>query len=100
MAVDQPKPADAARPAHDGPAVVASETAKPGTPAKPGDPAKPGAAAESELDDLKRKFREALDRKHSSHSAANAEGAQDTGKVHGAHGPAASRRSFRRKSGG
>ena len=49
---------------------------------------------------MKRKFREALDRKHGSHSAANAEGAQDTGKVHGAHGPAASRRSFRRKSGG
>ncbi len=95
MAVDQPKPADAAHPADDGPAGVASETAKPGTPA-----AKPGAPAESELDDLKRKFREALDRKHSSHSAANAEGAQDTGKVHGAHGPAASRRSFRRKSGG
>ncbi len=95
MAVDQPKPADAERPADDGPSGVASETAKPGTPV-----AKPGAPAESELDDLKRKFREALDRKHSSHSAANAEGAQDTGKVHGAHGPAASRRSFRRKSGG
>ncbi len=95
MAVDQPKPADAARPAQDGSAGVASETAKPGTPV-----AEPDASAETELDDLKRKFREALDRKHSSHSAANAEGAQDTGKVHGAHGPAASRRSFRRKSGG
>jgi len=49
---------------------------------------------------MKRKFREALDRKRGSHAAANAEGAQDTGKVHGSHGPAASRRSFRRKSGG
>ncbi len=99
MAVDQPKPADAAQ---DGPAGVASETAKPGTPtAKPGTPtAKPGTPANSELDDLKRRFREALDRKRGSHAAANAEGAQDTGKVHGSHGPAASRRSFRRKSGG
>jgi hypothetical protein len=53
---------------------------------------------ESDLDDLKRKFREALDRKRDAH--ASAEGAQDTGRVHGAHGPAVSRRSFRRKSGG
>jgi Family of unknown function (DUF5302) len=52
-----------------------------------------------EIDDLKRKFREALDRKKDRHTA-NAEGAQATGKVHDAHGPASSRRSFRRKSGG
>jgi Family of unknown function (DUF5302) len=57
-------------------------------------------AAKSELDEVKRKFREALDRKHSAHGSANAEGAKDTGKVHGSHGPAATRRSFRRKSGG
>ena len=94
MAVDQPKPADAARPADDGPSGVASETAKPGPTTKPDGPAKP------DLDEMKRKFREALDRKRGSHAAANAEGAQDTGKVHGSHGPAASRRSFRRKSGG
>ena len=53
-----------------------------------------------ELDEVKRKFREALERKRSAHASANAEGAQDTGKVHGSHGPAATRRSFRRKSGG
>ncbi len=47
---------------------------------------------------MKRKFREALERKRSGH--ASAEGVDHTGKVHGAHGPAASRRSFRRKSGG
>ncbi len=52
----------------------------------------------ADLDDMKRKFREALERKRSSH--ASAEGVDHTGKVHGAHGPAASRRSFRRKSGG
>jgi Family of unknown function (DUF5302) len=46
---------------------------------------------------MKRKFREALERKRSTH--ASAEGADHTGKVHGSHGPAASRRSFRRKSG-
>jgi len=54
--------------------------------------------AASELDELKRKFREALDKKRGAH--ASAEGAHDTGKVHGSHGPAVSRRSFRRKSGG
>ena len=59
----------------------------------------PSPEAKPELDDVKRKFREALERKRGAHASANAEGAQDTGKVHGSHGPAASRRSFRRKSG-
>jgi Family of unknown function (DUF5302) len=55
--------------------------------------------AQPDLDEVKRKFREALDRKRA-HATAGAEGqAQDTGKVHGAHGPASTRRSFRRKSG-
>jgi hypothetical protein len=67
------------------------------------DDAPPGPEAkseevESDFDDMKRKFREALERKHSAH--ASAEGAQDTGKVRGTRGPAVSRRSFRRKSGG
>jgi hypothetical protein len=53
-----------------------------------------------DLDEMKRKFRAALDRKRGTHASANADGAQDTSKVHGSHGPAASRRSFRRKSGG
>jgi len=56
--------------------------------------------AKPDLDELKPKFREALERKRGAHASANAEGAQDTGKVHGSHGPATSRRSFRRKSGG
>ena len=56
------------------------------------------ADAKPDFDELKRKFREALDRKRGDH--ASAEGAHDTGKVHGSHGPAVSRRSFRRKSGG
>ncbi len=97
MAVDQPKPADAARAADDAPSEAAP---KPDSPAKPDSPVKPDSTAKPDLDDMKRKFREALDRKRGSHATANAEGAQDTGKVHGSHGPAASRRSFRRKSGG
>jgi hypothetical protein len=51
-------------------------------------------------EDVKRKFREALQRK-TSRGSAQAEGAEraDAGKVHGAHGPESGRRSFRRKSG-
>ena len=67
------------------------ETAAPQAAAAEEAPAKPG------LDETKRKFREALERKRGNH--ASAEGADHTGKVHGSHGPATSRRSFRRKSG-
>lgn len=66
-------------------------------------PSGPGTGqqdAKPDLDEVKRKFREALERKRGAHASANTEGAQDTGKVHGSHGPAATRRSFRRKSGG
>jgi uncharacterized protein DUF5302 len=55
------------------------------------------APAKPDLDETKRKFREALERKRGNH--ASAQGANNTGKVHGSHGPATSRRSFRRKSG-
>ncbi|HTX26702.1 MAG TPA: DUF5302 domain-containing protein [Streptosporangiaceae bacterium] len=65
---------------------------------EPSDAAEPEAAG-ADLDDMKRKFREALDRKRGAQASANAEGAHDTGKVHGSHGPASVRRSFRRKSG-
>jgi Family of unknown function (DUF5302) len=79
----------------------ASTTAAPMTAAA--ETAAPHAAAEeaptkADLDETKRKFREALERKRSDH--ASAQSADHTGKVHGSHGPAASRRSFRRKSGG
>ena len=60
------------------------------------------AAAEpdpSDLDETKRKFREALERKHQAHSEGQGKGGRDGGKISGAHGPAASRRNFRRKSG-
>jgi hypothetical protein len=52
-------------------------------------------------DELKRKFREALERKRRAQADANAAGqGKESSKVRGTHGPAASRRSFRRKSGG
>jgi uncharacterized phage protein gp47/JayE len=55
-------------------------------------------AAEPE-DDLRRKFREALDRKnHASH--ASAAEAESTGKAVAGHTNAKTQRMFRRKSGG
>lgn len=61
---------------------------------RPEDEERPG-------DEMKRKFRAALDRKHSQLAEHNSRQAgKGGGKVQGAHGPAQSRRSFRRKSGG
>jgi hypothetical protein len=63
----------------------------------------PGTAQDGggkpELDEVKRKFREALDRKRQIHAEGSGQGGRDAGKIHGAHGPAAGRRQFRRKSG-
>ena len=56
-------------------------------------------AKPTDIDEVKRKFREALDRKHQAHADGSAQGSRDPSKIHGAHGPAGSRRSFRRKSG-
>jgi hypothetical protein len=92
MAVDKTRPAGA--PADDAPAEpVPSDEHGPDEHG-----AEHGTGANADLDEMKRKFRAALDRKRGTHASADA--AQDTGKVHGSHGPAASRRSFRRKSGG
>ncbi|WP_263008699.1 DUF5302 domain-containing protein [Nonomuraea phyllanthi] len=50
---------------------------------------------------MKRKFREALERKRNQHAGSGAGGrGGDPSKIHGTHGPAANKRSFRRKSGG
>jgi Family of unknown function (DUF5302) len=68
--------------------------------AGPGDEVSPGDGASAE-DEARRKFREALDRKRAKETGSGrARGGPDTGKIHGAHGPAGQRRSFRRKSGG
>ena len=51
-----------------------------------------------EEDDVKRRFREALERKQAQTKARAAH--EDRGsKVHNAHGPAGGKREFRRKSG-
>ena len=57
------------------------------------------AEVKEEVDDVKRKFREALDRKRAGHGGDAAGQGKSQDKVHGAHGPASNRRSFRRKSG-
>jgi hypothetical protein len=63
--------------------------------------AKAAPGPESPEDEAKRKFREALDRKRTKQADLNArQSARDGGKVQNAHGPAQSKRSFRRKSGG
>jgi hypothetical protein len=51
-------------------------------------------------DEVAPKFREALDRKRAREAGTGgAPRGKDAGKIHGAHGPARNRRSFRRKSG-
>jgi len=74
--------------------------AGPSSGAGPGGKADPGDGASAE-DESRRKFREALERKRAKEAdSGRARGGKDTGKIHGAHGPAGQRRSFRRKSGG
>ena len=51
-------------------------------------------------DEVKRKFREALERKQEAQGGKKAGGGQkDSSKVHGTHGPVGGKRAFRRKSG-
>ena len=76
-----------------GPESTAQESAAP----QAADAAAEEASAKPDLNETKRKFREALERKRGNH--ASAKRADNTGQVHGSHGPATSRRSFRRKSG-
>ena len=75
--------------------------AQPETAAEPAEAGKAtaGEAATPDLDETKRKFREALERKQQAHNDGQAKGGRDGSKINGAHGPAASRRNFRRKSG-
>jgi hypothetical protein len=79
------------------------------TPAEPA-PAEPASAesasadhagegAKPDLDEVKRKFREALEAKRHAHTEGSADNGRDAGRIHGARGPAVGRRSFRRKSG-
>ena len=56
-------------------------------------------AVPSVADDVKRKFREALDRKHA-HGGRDVADDGEHAKIHDAHGPAKAQQMFRRKSGG
>ena len=56
-------------------------------------------AAQSSAEDVKRKFREALDKKHA-HGGRDVSDDGDQAKIHDAHGPAKAQQMFRRKSGG
>jgi hypothetical protein len=58
-----------------------------------------GGEERPDLADVKRKFREALDRKRATNASGSGQGGRDASKIHGAHGPASGRRQFRRKSG-
>ena len=86
---------------------MASHEEKPGSPdrASPAGQAEPGDSAgrrdkATSADEVQSQFREALERKRAREAGAAAvPGRQDAGKIHGAHGPARNRRSFRRKSG-
>jgi Family of unknown function (DUF5302) len=56
--------------------------------------------AEGTEDEVKRRFREALERKRGqSADAASGGRSRDGSKIHGTHGKAGGQRSFRRKSG-
>ena len=95
----------AARP--DSPAGKVSPGKKPSSPdqATAAGPAKArdGAGQQdkaSSADAVQPKFREALERKRAREAGlVSAPRGKDPGKIHGAHGPARNRRSFRRKSG-
>jgi hypothetical protein len=72
------------------------------TPDAAAGPASGGTAEDADkpdIDDVKAKFREALDRKRQVHAEGQGKGAHEAGKVNGAHGPAGGHRNFRRKSG-
>jgi hypothetical protein len=56
--------------------------------------------AKPDLDEVKRRFRAALDRKREVNEGdGSAAGGRDAGRIHGTHDRAGGRRSFRRKSG-
>ncbi|GGK75567.1 hypothetical protein Sme01_51210 [Sphaerisporangium melleum] len=94
-----------ARPQGEGPAADPQGAATPETKAPEGLAAQEATAdvpgPETPDDELKRKFREALERKRRNQAEGGGNGrGRDGSKIHGAHGPVGGKRSFRRKSGG
>ena len=61
--------------------------------------AKQDGASSGPSEEMKAKFRAALDKKHA-HGGKDVSDDHDHSKVHGAHGPAKAQQMFRRKSGG
>lgn len=59
---------------------------------------KSGTGGPSE--EMKAKFRAALDKKHEAHAGKDVSEDGEPSKVHDAHGPAKAQQMFRRKSGG
>ncbi|MFC8733323.1 DUF5302 domain-containing protein [Luteimicrobium sp. NPDC057192] len=59
----------------------------------------PGHQSDEEVDAVKAKFREALDRKKAAQHTSASDGARDRGAVHGSETQGPVRREFRRKSG-
>ncbi|MDT0262674.1 DUF5302 domain-containing protein [Jatrophihabitans lederbergiae] len=57
-------------------------------------------SADAPEDDVKSKFREALERKRGQHADGVGGGGPNSGKVHDVHSRAGGKRQFRRKSGG
>lgn len=55
--------------------------------------------AQTSAEDVKRRFREALDKKHA-HGGRDVSDDGEHAKIHDAHGPAKAQQLFRRKSGG
>jgi hypothetical protein len=68
-------------------------------PAQPSPAGHAGEDAKPDLDEVKRKFREALEAKRRAHTEGSVGNGRDAGRIRGAQGPAGGRRPFRRKSG-
>ena len=66
---------------------------------KPGSAQPDQPAAQTSAEDVKRKFREALDKKQA-HGGRDVSDDGEHAKIHDAHGPAKAQQMFRRKSGG
>ena len=66
---------------------------------KPGSVQPDQPAAQTSAEDVKRKFREALDKKQA-HGGRDVSDDGEHAKIHDAHGPAKAQQMFRRKSGG
>ena len=85
----------------------ASPEGKPGSPDRAADAGQAGSrdsagqpGSTASADEVQPGFREALERKRAQEAGSTgAPRGKATGKIHGTHGPAANRRSFRRKSG-